>query len=92
MEDGFLPSKHNGENTGLCGSATTLRIDNELLKLFEPNKEECEQLVEENTSSSWWGYGIHYHDPAYSTTQRHHGFTPLRQTIVLFMAAMNNEL
>lgn len=54
------------------------------LKWFEPTFEQKEKLVKEEKSSSYWGSDHRY--PKYKE------FTTLRQNIVLFIAAMREEL
>ena len=88
MKTGELPEK------GLCGCALEGLISNDLLNLFKPTTEEEIKLHEENTSYIFWGYGLFYtdEDDCQQYYNVRYSFTPLRQTIVLFMAAMNNEL
>lgn len=74
-------------STGLCGAASGKQIDSDLLNLFEPTREERNELADEGISSGWWASGL----PSESG-KKYSSFTPLRQTIVLFMAAINNEL
>jgi hypothetical protein len=56
--------------------------NDELFKLFIPEDQERQGQI-----SDCWGQGLHENmdSPPYRAT-------PLRQNIVLFMAAMNNEL
>lgn len=55
--------------------------------LIEPNQDELDIHVKEGNCESWWADGI------YSDGRDNAGtMTPLRETIVLFMAAMNGEL
>jgi len=79
-ESGKLPEY----SMGLCRVATFGEIDQFLLASFEPTEEDDKWLEWEEHNGIFWGsdcsggkLGI---------------FTPLRQTIVLFMAAMNDEL
>lgn len=76
--------KDHGIGSGLCACAGMGDIDEETLFLFEPN---FENQMEDENSAGWWGAGLPSDDP-----DRHYKFTPLRQTIVLFMAAINGEL
>lgn len=79
-QTGLLP--HDGNYrlraNGLCNVVVDGRLlgDHRLFKLFIPD----------NTSLGYWGFG------GKSDTLDGYTFTPLRETIVLFMAAMNNEL
>jgi hypothetical protein len=71
-------------DTGLCGSARDSEIDNDLLDLFFPTKEDFKWLEWEEHACIYWGSG--------EASGKLGVLTPLRQTIVMFMAAMNNEL
>ena len=66
----------SGYNGGLCGSP----VNGEHLKLFSA----------EGGASNFWGYGRQQNRADYYTILR--SFTPLRQTILLLMAAINEEL
>lgn len=78
----------NYQVDGLCECVSYGFLDGDLLDLFIPTVEDFSNLKLENLSIIYWGTGIesesHFH---LSDT-----LTPLRQTIVLFMAAINNEL
>lgn len=63
-------------DSGLCGSSWERRIDGKLLLLFKP---------EGVSTFDYWASGKK-HDNCYYI------FTELRQTIVLLMACLNNEL
>jgi hypothetical protein len=76
MEKGSIPG------IGLCGSLD--KEGRELLKNFVPT-----DLMEADYSSWYWGSGLKYSD---DVIEQMYSFTPLRQTIVLLMAAMNDEL
>ena len=71
---------------GLCHEALCGRIDPKTLELFEPTDEDKKWLIWEGKSVGYWGIDGPYDYMTYDK------FTPLRQTIVLFMAAMNGEL
>ncbi len=81
MVTGFLPRK-----AGLCREFT-----HKELKLIKPTTKERNILRKENYFSGYWGSGFHFTDYPDSSILCG-GFTPLRQTIVLLLAAMNNEL
>jgi hypothetical protein len=81
MEKGSIPGK------GLCGSLD--KEGRELLKNFVPTDEDANVLMEDDWGSWYWGSGLKYSD---DVIEQRYSFTPLRQTIVLLMAAMNNEL
>ena len=78
MEVGKMPYYETPSRGGLCSMSEKRVIDKELLNLFNNNF----------SVLHYWADGREkvnpYDDP--------YAFTPLRQTIVLFMAAMNNEL
>lgn len=81
--------------SGLCGNALYSYIDNELLNLFIPTLEDEKKLLDEGCSIGWWGYEVPLFESwgfESSVDEKLHSFTPLRQTIVLFMAAINGEL
>ena len=67
---------------GLCSNF----LGDERLDLFEPTTKDLKSLRKEGLSILYWGAGL----PPYPGSGT--SFTPLRQTIVLFMAAMNGEL
>lgn len=69
---------------GLCDA---LGAFNPVLQLFEPTDENRTELQRKDLSTWYWGSGMRYDNPNRAGT-----FTPLRQTIVLFMAAMEGEL
>jgi hypothetical protein len=83
----YLHSIQSGtiKDFGLCNS-----IKSGLLDLFIPTKEDEDVLRREGVSVLFWGSGLpsgHKYDH-----ERWYSFSPLRQTIVLLMAAINNEL
>lgn len=88
MEAGRLASHEFGSS--LCAAADADLIDKQLLRIMQPTDRDEFELTAEGYSNGWWGSGV----PVCSinTEEKWFGFTPLRQTIVLFMAAMNNEL
>jgi hypothetical protein len=88
MKTGKLPAY------GLCYSFGDIdgnkyyQIQHELLSIFEPQEfEEYPYIKEDYVWRCFWAADG-------ETNGRNHmsEFTPLRQNIVLFMAAMNNEL
>ena len=89
MRDGKLPCN------GLCGCADAAYVDNVLLLLLSPTDEDMEDLRLEGKYTGYWG-SDYYINPGLITTSEYAGlatdFTPLRQNVVLFMAAINNEL
>ena len=83
MISGRLPK----ECTGFCECAQEGLIDTETFLLFVPDHFEEAELREEGLSTSYWASGKGFYDWDRVCT-----FTPLRQTITLLMAAINNEL
>lgn len=81
MESGELPY------AGLCYCAARRLISKKLLDIIEPSFEDDFNLRNEGLSFGYWSSGLLLND-----SNKFFQFTPLRQTIVLFMAAMNNEL
>lgn len=79
MKTGKLP----GGWWGLCGAITGGHGRDALLDLFEPSRREENELQKERTSVMCWGE---------DEFAQHGVFSNRRQTILLFMAAMNNEL
>jgi hypothetical protein len=79
MSTGRLP------DFGLCYS-----LGGRLLQLFTPTIEEKFQLEDEGLCPIYWAYGVS--DDFKNDEERWHSFSSLRQTIVLLMAAINNEL
>lgn len=76
IERGALPS------AGLCGT----RISNTpLFDQITPSASDINKLRKANLPSSFWGM------ETFSVTGLR-DFTPLRQNLVLLLAAMNNEL
>ena len=81
MKTGELP------RNGLCSCYEYFKYD-EFLHLFQPSYIEYAKLERSKMSNIIWGSGLScVEDIKYVFCK----FTPLRQTIVLLMAAMNNE-
>lgn len=87
----FLPKYEEWMKTGrmaewgLCDSLTD-KAHQPFLDIISPTRGELDELVKENCASIYWGAGI----PREGSML--YQFTPLRQTLVLLMAALNNEL
>ena len=60
------------------------------LKLFEPTEVDTARLIRAGHCHIFWGSGGGCNDPYIHGEE--YDFTTLRQTIVLFLAAMNDEL
>ena len=85
METGRLPLRDwYSEPNGLCCVDS---LDHKSLKLFTPTANDEKQLAIEGLCSAWWASGLSIYSSGLGSL-----FTPLRQTIVLFLAAMNDEL
>jgi len=78
IKSGVIPS------WGLCSCSLYGYLDDRLLDLFTPSSDDLGQLIKEGSATCYWGSG--------TNTDMLCKFTTLRQTIVLFMAAINNEL
>lgn len=80
--------KYYGRNlpyAGLCSC-----FENDLaIEVFEPTDDDDQELIRDGYSTTWWGAGIKTEDRDYYEVR--YGFTELRQTIVLFMAAMKED-
>ena len=71
---------------GLCICFAHDDLTHSEVKQFEPNDSDLKQYkIRRKSGGTYWGSDS-------SSDPRYHEFTPLRQTIVLFLAAMNNEL
>lgn len=84
LETGMI-GKAGSSYNGMC----CLFPNDALFDLFLPTSEERRQLYLEGVSETWWGAGdanLEYGNELWGT------FTSLRQTILLFMAALNEEL
>lgn len=84
MKRGVMPSSGLCINTEDCGGP----LSEELLHLFIPTDEELIALAKKGYSASYWGSGMITND--YDIL--YDAFSQLRQTIVLFMAAISGEL
>lgn len=78
----------NYQVDGLCECAEYKLVDAELLELFMPTDDDLYKLTEDGYPRMYWGDGM----PDDNWLERTDQLTPLRQTIVLFMAAINGEL
>jgi hypothetical protein len=79
-------------DNGLCFSKWHMRLHSEQLQLFDlmiPSGGDSDDLDKEGLDSAYWGSGL---PVTYRKWERMYSFTPLRQTIVLLLAAMNDEL
>lgn len=68
-----------------------------IFKLLDPTDEDTDELLRRNQDSIWWaseksGRCGNIKDYAKWRHERYYKFTGLRQTILLFCAAINNEL
>jgi len=81
METGEMPEM------GLCGCLSETRYA-ENLSLFAPTEEDDIVLYKERKPTIYWGSG----EEMNGKTRLCYTFTPLRQTIVLLICAIHNEL
>jgi hypothetical protein len=81
MKTGIMPED------GLCSCLNEYYELEKHLKLFFPTQDELDKMLKEEKSRYFWASDLHAAAP-----ERKHTFTELRQTILLFIAAMNNEL
>lgn len=68
-------------NGGICGALHNKDLKN-FIELFRP----------EYYDHSYWGYPKRYPDRGRAIEVATFGFNELRQNMILFLAAMNNEL
>ncbi len=83
LESGQMPiiETNKGPASGLCANFK----DDHLLSLFEPRSaDDHEWLSKNGFTSGWWASLMASDNPARKST-----FTPMRQTIVLFMHEMS---
>ena len=80
VETGELPGD------GLCNSLRRTEYQN-TLELFKPSRKEKFELIASDFSFCYWGSGLNNNDLGIFNK-----FTPLRQTIVLLILAMHDEL
>lgn len=71
---------------GLCNSSIGKQ---KVFKRFIPTRSDLDELFEEEKSITFWATGLSLWHPN-SVLQA--AFTPLRQTIVLFCAVINDEI
>lgn len=74
---------------GLCICARRGIIDAELFELFKPIGGAMQELEDHKKCTVMWASDV---DECDTSKECFSGFGPLRQTIVLFMAAINDEL
>lgn len=74
---------------GLCNSVPDEYRD--LLESLAPTDNDLEVLYKENMPPILWGYFVSY-GKCFDIRKRMREYTPLRQTIVLLICAMKNEI
>ena len=86
MESGELPLR------GLCACLGREANDNmPSIEWFKPSREDFPEFYRSmHISGGWWGYDGEPHE-SYKVNQQYE-FTPFRQTILLFLAAMHDEI
>ena len=88
IKTGKIGQTNYGQYNGLC----ELFKNDDAWQLIEATDFETDSLRDHNIESVWWGSGFHLHVYTVNPEKVKSEFTPLRQTILLFMAALNNEL
>jgi hypothetical protein len=81
VEKGRLPKE------GLCESIP--RKYSKSLYLFEPTLNDAINLEKLDLSRTFWGSGLSVFDKHFDKC---HGLTPLRETIILLICAMHDEI
>ena len=81
--------EHCSPNGLCCSVIGTDKELSELLARIRPDQEERNLLEDEGFETTFWGSGYKEKCPFNRVSS---DFTPLRQNLVLLMAAMNNEL
>ncbi len=86
-EGKMVPYEDNYETSGLCDAFYGYGKYDEYFSLMRPTAEDYKQLAKEGKSNSVWASDCPKED-----INEFFVFNPLRQNIVLFMAAMAGEL
>lgn len=83
--ENWMETKELPDN-GLCGclKGTEYR---DTLRLFIPSSKDFTELFRNSLDLAYWGSSLAYNDNG-----RFYSFTPLRQTIVLLILAIHDEL
>lgn len=85
VKAGRMTDVDGQEVSGLCDLFGSGKAgESQLFELMRPTDFDLHQLREEGQNTCCWASG--------SSDFEWHKFTELRQTIILFLAAMNNEL
>ena len=74
------------DDCGLCAELFDTKYI-KTLELFDPTEQEYEKLEKDDESEIYWGSGLKFH-----SITRHIEYTPRRQSIVLLICAMHNEI
>lgn len=85
IKTGIMP------HVGLCGSLSGKYLAT-LVEMFTLSKEEIEQLRGENKPAGFWGYGYAFNTDEFNEGSLTMSYTPLRQNVLLLIAAMHDEL
>lgn len=76
---------------GLCNTLLAKRISRKNLKLFKPKTEKIPNTALDSYDNLYWGSGIKIKDYSrQSFFNIRYKFTPLRQTILAFLIAMED--
>jgi len=74
---------------GLCDAAIHGIISRDIFELLRPSDEDLDELRGDNMNFAYWASETTFDDLKIDYAAQ---FNPLRQNIILFMAAINGEL
>jgi hypothetical protein len=83
----WMKNDYTMPDSGLCNVLENTEYHDSFL-FFEPTIEDFLILEKENKPTIFWAFG----ESRLSDLNRYYHFTPLRQTIVLLICAMHDEL
>lgn len=89
MEAGRLPNANLG---GLCKNLPSYMLESEAFKLIRPYIDDLHILEGEGLSDVYWASGCKsYSTPEHNLFLKYYGMTPLRETLLILAALLNNE-
>lgn len=80
--------KRFGNNMPCAGLCANFADEDRRIKRLSPTISDIDELERHNYSSAWWGSGCKCNDDYF---KMRYAYTPLRQTIVLFMSLLKEE-
>lgn len=80
--------KNFGKDMPLAGLCSNFGEEDRALKTLTPTEADISKLVKEDYTTTWWGGGCKWDDDYFAIR---YAYTPLRQTIVLFMSMLKKE-